>query len=139
MSVLLFADAEDMAYTWVKTTSAYALANNNVYLAMPKGSPLPCITLSRAGGGISTSTVPTDEARISFSAWGKSRQAAKAIAKAIISEADALADAGGFLSLSLMGRIEAAEVLTIMWVPDQISDTPRYIIDVRFAVTPIET
>lgn len=136
MILSMYADAEDLAKAWVLSSSVAAAVNNKVFLAMPKGSPLPCVTLSRVGGGIdSRSDVPVDSARISFNVWGSSRPQAKEISKKLVSEADSLALTGGFGSTELGGRLEVAEVLLWLWLPDSVSDQPRYIVDCRFTVT----
>lgn len=137
MTVMNYLDVEDLAKRWILSTDIPSmLQQGKVYLAMPSGAPLPTIVLSRVGGGPSAgSHVPVDMARVSFSVWAKGRPQAADIAKKLVSEAEALADNGGYESTEAGGRIHVAEVVSWLWLPDDVSDTPRYVVDIRLTVT----
>lgn len=133
MTYMTYVDAEDVAKAWLLGTSVAAMVNNKIFMAMPKGSPLPSITLSRVGGSPPAgSDVPADYARISFDVWAATRPQAKAIAKALVSECESLAYTGAVETPD--GRIDVAEVINWLWMPEAVSDTPRYIVDVRMVV-----
>lgn len=130
-------DAEDVALEWLLTTSVAPLLMKNgyvqAYLAMPKGFPLPVVVLSRVGGApVFTSAVPYDRARISFQCWAANRPQAKAIAKALISEAESICVTGP--SITTSGRIEAIQTVSEVWLPDPGSDTSRYVVDLLMTV-----
>lgn len=135
MTIVILPDVEDLAKAWLLTTSVAALVTNKIFLATPKGSPLPCVTLSRVGGGLTNNDQPTDSARIRFQCFAAGRPQAKAIAKALVSEADSLALNGGYTASD--GKLQVAEVVLNMYLADPVSDTPKYIIDVRFQATPV--
>jgi hypothetical protein len=127
-------DVEALAKAWA--LSIFGVGK--VFLSIPENAPVPVVLMSRVGGGIvPTSDVPVDSARISFQCWGRSRTQAGALAQKLVSEAASLADAGGFTSTEFGGRLLAAEVPLHVWMPDPSSDIPRYVVDVRFTVTPL--
>lgn len=129
----VYADAEDVAKNWVLGTSVAPLVNGKIFMAMPKGSPLPSVVLSRVGGSPPAgSDVNDDLARISFIIWAAQRAQAKAITAALISEIESLAYTGAVDTPA--GRLDAAQVVNVLWLPDPVSDTPRYIVDARMVV-----
>lgn len=129
----VYADAEDIAKAWLAGTSVAPLVNGKIFMAMPVGSPLPSIVLSRVGGSPAAgSDVPADLARISFAIWAAQRAQAKAITAALVSEIESLAYTGAVDTPA--GRLDAAEVINVLWLPDPVSDKPRYIVDARMVV-----
>lgn len=143
MTVVAFPDVEDLVKDWLTNSPVADLVRlpggkAAIFLSMPKGSPSPVITLSRVGGGPSPgSDVPVDVARISFNVWGKNRPQTKEIAKMLVSEVDSLALTGGYESAAHGGRLQVAEVVNWIYLPDPVSDTDRYIVEARFTVTPL--
>ncbi|HYJ33833.1 MAG TPA: DUF3168 domain-containing protein [Candidatus Binatia bacterium] len=129
----VYVDAEDVVKSWLLTTSVAPLVSNKIYMAMPKGTPLPSVILSRVGGSPQAgSDVPADEARISFDIYASQRPQAKAITAALVSEIESLAYLDAVVTP--VGRLDAAEVINVLWLPDPVSDTPRYIVDARMVV-----
>lgn len=127
-------DAEDLAKEWAKSLSSIATpVANKIFLAMPKGAPLPSITLSRVGGTIlQGSDVPTDAARISWSIWAENRPQAKSIRLALLGELESFGYQPEFIGST--GRIKGVELLSDIWFPDPDTDTPRYIVDATMYV-----
>lgn len=133
MSYVAFVDAEDVAKAWLLTTSVAALVSNKVFMAMPSGSPLPSVILSRVGGApLPGSDVPADQARISFSCYAASRPQAKSITVALVGELESLGYAPPVDTAA--GRIDTAQVISNLWLPDSTTDTPRYIVDALLIV-----
>lgn len=138
MTAVVYGDAEAIVKAWLLTTSVAALvtrpdAGKSIYLAMPLSAPLPCVVLTRMGGGPRYGKdMPEDAARMSFSCWGRSRTQAGDIARAVVSECESLSHTGGFtLGTSWM---PAADVSRLFWLPDPESDTARYIVDAMVTV-----
>lgn len=138
--IYTYCDVEDLTKEWLLGLDLADLVTpngfTNIYLAMPKGSPLPAITLSRTGGAPDPdSDVPLDIARINFQVWAKSRPTVKEIVKELVSELDNLSLEGGYVSTPIGGRLLKATVINSIWLPDPVSDTPRQIVDARLYVT----
>ncbi len=138
MSTRNFVDTEGVVKEWLLNTAVAPLVTygsyTHVYLAMPPGSPNPSIILSRVGGGPEAgSDVPVDFARVSCACWGKNRMQAMEISKTLVSEAESFGETGGYTTDEAI--LQVGEVLSWLWLPDPVSDTARYIVDVRFAVT----
>jgi hypothetical protein len=130
---MILADAEDVAKSWLMTTSVAPLVNGKIFLAMPKGSPNPCVLLSRVGGAPpASSTTNEDVARISFTIYAPSRPAAKQIATALATELSSIYEGNPISTPS--GVLDVGEIISWLWSPDPKSDTPRYIIDANFIV-----
>lgn len=128
-----FPSAEDLVMQWLRTTTAYTLASNHAYLAMPYNAPLPSIIMTRMGGApISKSHVPTDLVRISFSCWSEKRPTAIAISQALVSEIEDLGQKQPFVNSE--GILEVGEVISHRFLPDANSDKPRYVIDALFTI-----
>lgn len=133
MTYATFVDAEDIAKAWLLTTTVAPLVNNKIFMAMPTGAPLPSVILSRVGGAPPAgSDVPYDLARISFDCFASTRPQVKEIAKTLVSELESVAYTGPFDTPA--GRLETAEVVSWLWFPDPVSDTPRYIVDAHMVV-----
>lgn len=132
MTTVRFADAEPLCKAWALTTSVAALVTRpdtgvSIYLSMPSSAPVPALVITRVGGAPrARADLPQDAARMQFDCWGKSRAQAAAICHALISELDSLARAGGFSDGD--ARLAAAEVISMLWLPDPQSDTPRYVV-----------
>jgi hypothetical protein len=131
-----FIDAEDLVLAWVKTTSVAPLVTVSgsvkIFLGMPQGSPLPCVVLSRVGGGPDDGDSPVDHARISFSVYSANRPQCKSITSALVSEIESIGYGAPYIGVS--GRLQSGIVVLNMWLPDPVDDTPRYIVDAVFPV-----
>lgn len=120
-SLIEVSDAEDIVLAWAKVV----MAPTKCFLEA-KGNPLPRIQLARVGGA---PTDIADQARISFSVLATTRPQAKDLAKTLLGELLSLAYTGSVSTPQ--GVLEAVEVVSRIWFPDPVSDTPRYIIDAR--------
>lgn len=135
-----YRDAETLVQQWLIDTPAVAdlvrRASDglpSIYKAMPRAAPLPSIELYRVGGAPPPgSDTPVDLARLAFECWAGDRAAAVAIGQAVVDAVDGLGGSGGWQGPA--GRLHAAEVLAVRWLPDPDSDTPRYVVDARFAI-----
>lgn len=136
MSLGLLPDAEDLAKAWLLTTGTAELVSDKVFMAVPKGDPLPCIVLRRVGGAPSRSHVPQDAPRISFDVWAANRPAAKSILRDLVDDLLDL-DSVQYTSVEVGGRIGAVEVVSSLWLPDPVSDRPRYIVDAVLQILPL--
>jgi hypothetical protein len=136
-----YADVEDLAKTWLATTTVAPLlvrldGGHNIFLAMPVGAPLPAITLARVGGGPrARKDLPEDRARLSFQCWGTSRASAGVLARTLVAELDTLARTGGWTSGPATLGVD--EIVTVLWLPEPDADIARYIVDAL--VTTIST
>lgn len=133
MSVVAYADTENVVKAWLATTDVAPLVARadgglSIFLAMPRTPVMPSVVLTRVGGGpVYRKDIAEDRARISFTCWGTSRASAGVVCRNLVAACDALARTGGWESgPTLLG---AAEVINVMWLPDPDSDTPRYIVD----------
>lgn len=131
-AVVRYADVENLAKTWSLTTDVAPLVARpggfNIYLAMPALSPLPAVVISRVGGGPARrKDLPEEVSRISFSCWAASRAQAGEISRVLVGELETLARTGGWESAGTI--LAAGEVVSVIWLPDPDSDTPRYIVD----------
>lgn len=132
-AVEAYADVENIVKAWANTTPLVAELTRtgggvSIFLAMPIGAPLPALILSRVGGAPAPrKDLPEDRARISFTCWAASRAQAFRIARILVEELESLSRTGGWTSGNTL--LAAAVTLTVRWLPDPDSDTPRYIVD----------
>lgn len=128
-----FVDAEDVVKEWLLTTSVAPLVTNKIFLAMPKGAPLPSVILSRVGGtSMPESDAPIDAARISFAVWAANRPQAKTIRTALLGEIESIGYQPEYVGT--VGRIKSGLLLSDIWLPDPEDDVPRYIVDATMYV-----
>lgn len=137
MATLTFVDAEDVVKAWLLDTTIAPLVTwggkTHIYQGMPTGSPMPSVILTRVGGAPSrSSTVYEDNARISFSCWARNRPAAKEIARVLVSEIESISHSSAVVTA--FGRLDAAETISWLWLPDPEADLPRYVVDALMVV-----
>lgn len=138
--MIAYAPTETLSQAWLATTPVAALVTRgpglyNIFKAMPNAAPLPSVVLSRVGGApVRGSDMALDTARISFQCWAANRDAAAALALAVVNACENLAQVGGFTHLS--GLLLVSEVVSVLWLPDPESDTPRYVVDALFTSMP---
>lgn len=86
-------------------------------------SRLPEVVLQRVGG-------TDEEALIQFDCWADTKAAAATLS------ADLATALTGLASYDHVGiRLHAAVWLGTRWLPDSVSDTPRYIVEATFTAT----
>lgn len=134
MTAPVYGPIEAAVRDWLKTTDVAPLVTRvdgtiDIYRAMPKSSPVPVIVLTLVGGGpLRRADLPITRYRVRFNVVGKSLDQAGQIARTLVGELTWLGqgDAGEVFNGVYLG---AADVLTMHWLPDLDSDTPRYIVD----------
>lgn len=133
MIVTQFGDVETAVKRWLSGGEVAALVQRNalpmIFLAMPKGSPVPSVILSLIGGGPIRADLPETLYRMSFDCWGTTRDEAGAIARTVVAELESLSLTGGYVEPTTGVYLGAAQVIMHRWQPDPDSDTPRYIVD----------
>lgn len=139
MTSIVISDVEGVVKSWLATTPVASLvargSSYNIYLAMPKGTPLPAVVLHRVGGAPSRTVMPTDEAVIRFHCWAEHRPTASAIAVALVGAIEGLSVSGGYAVSNC--RLKTAQTLTWHFLPDPTSDTPRYLVEASFTAVSI--
>lgn len=119
--------------TWLLTTTVAPLANQSVFLAMPKSSPLPALLVTLiAGGPTEGADIPVCRYRLSFDCMGKTRDQAMTIALELVSVLQGL----GVYDVGVAASgvyLASANILNFRWQPDPNSDTARYIVDALIA------
>jgi uncharacterized protein DUF3168 len=116
--------SSDVAPLVKQPSGAYA-----VHMAMPKSSPVPSIIINLVSGGpLSRADLPATRYRISFDCWGTTRDEASLIARTVIDLLEQISVGNtGILAAGVW--LGAAENVSMRWLPDPESDTPRYIVD----------
>jgi hypothetical protein len=133
VTAVVYADAEALTKAWALTTSVAPLLTRgdggvSIFMAMPTSAPVPALVMHRGGGGPrARKDLPEDAVRMQFDCWGKTRTQAGDICRALVAELETLTRDGGFSVGD--ARLAAAEVTNVFWLPDEESDTPRYIVD----------
>jgi hypothetical protein len=131
-----FVDAEAVMRDWVKTQTALIGTGNplagGAWLTPPRSTNTAHAVLSRVGGGEDVGGLPLDEARISASIWGPTKEAA---AKAAVAYANALRSLDGH-KVTIGGvQITAADGITgPLYTPD--NGLPRYLVDATIQFNP---
>jgi hypothetical protein len=131
--MITYADTETLVKTWLLTTTVAPLVKRtdggySIYNAMPPGSPIPSVIAWQVTGGPRPrKDLPEQTARVQFDCWGLTRAQAGEIARTIIAELEWVSQSGGrVIAGSYFG---VAVTQSMRWLPDQESDTPRYIVD----------
>jgi hypothetical protein len=131
--MIQFADTEQVLKAWLPTTTVGPLIRRtdggySVFMAMPAASPLPAVIITQiAGGPDAAKDLPQQTVRVQFDCWGKSRQQAGDIARALMAELEWVPRNGGAIVQG--AYLGACAVQMMRWLPDPDSDTPRYIVD----------
>jgi len=116
---------------WLRAAPAVvALVGTRTYLgALPLGSPLPALVVSRVGGGMDGYTY--DAAMIQVEAWAASGSQAETLITTAVTVLGSQLPTVLSPSAQLMG----ARLNALLWYPDPDTDIPRYIatvdVDVR--------
>ncbi len=100
-----------------------------IHMAMPKSSPLPAVIINLVSGGpLNRADLPATRYRIAFDCWAKTRDGASMIARTIIDQLEQIS-VGNTGALAAGVWLGAADSISMRWLPDPESDTPRYIVD----------
>lgn len=130
---MTFPDAEGAVLDWLlEHPRMIAAGNKGVWFGVPSGTPpKPFITLARVGGGPVNGEIPLDQARISFSVWAGSKIAAASVAGVLVEVLHAMRTTP--LREDAVGR--GASDISVLWLPDPETKTPRYMVDATVYVT----
>lgn len=128
-----FPDTEAAMKAFLKADAGVAaLVGTRVFFGSPKqGATLPCIVLTRIGGGDDGSEAAIDQAVLNFSCWGRSKEEAFDVANAVRKAQRSIRRRTLASGVDLHGAI----VDTVLWSPDPQDDTPRYIVTTRVTAT----
>lgn len=125
----------DMALKlWLLTGPVAALTRQSdgrfaIHMAMPKSSPLPAVIVNLVSGGpLSRSDLPATRYRVTFDCWAKTRDDASMIARTVIDQLEQIS-VGNTGVLAAGVWLGAASGISMRWLADPESDTPRYIVD----------
>lgn len=140
----IYADVENVIKLWLMTTQVTGLLTRSdggvsIFLTMPKSTVIPSVIVRRVGGGPQNrKELPLDRARVSLSCWGTSRASAGVLSRMIVAECDELNRTGGWIDGDTAATLGSLEPVGVLWLPDPVSDTPRYIVD-AIATTMVAT
>lgn len=106
-------------------TAIAALVGTRVFFGIPATVQYPLITVQRVGGGDDTSEAPIDQALIQIDVWAAVGN--KASATAVLNAVrDCLSGIRGRTTLKAGVTGFGAEVVSVIWAPEQGTDQPRY-------------
>jgi len=118
------ADIEFAAREWLRTLP---VVGPHVYFGVPDTIPEGHFTtLGRVGGGPGTGTSPFDGARLSFSAWGRTKREAGDLARALVDIFTEVEEQ----NIGNGCKVRGASVDLMLWQPAADTGRPRYIVDV---------
>jgi hypothetical protein len=135
VTAVVYADVEVLVKAWALTTSLAPLLTRtgggvSIFNAMPSSAPVPALILHRSGGRPRPrKDLPEDAATIQFDCWGQTRAQAGVICRTLVAELESIGRTGGFTDGASDDWLAIAEVTNVFWLPDEQSDTPRYIVD----------
>jgi hypothetical protein len=128
VSIIEFAQAEDVILAWTKTLNLTPKSFLDVEEIKP-----PVILLKRIGGGPISGGLPIETVRVIYDVWSTNRPHAQSLSTGLQSAIESLAWSGD-VKLDA-GIIKAGEVISVVWLPDAVKKVPRYQIGARFTVT----
>lgn len=111
--------------------AVFAIAGESIYVgAKPASATGPLVVLSRVGGGMRGDTY--DAAMIQAAAWADNGALAEELIAAVVAW---LASRPPLTPLADGVQLMAASLNSLLWVPDPVTATPRYVatldVDVR--------
>jgi len=110
---------------WLRAEpSVVALAGARIYVgALPLGSTLPALAISRVGGGMGD-TDTEDLALVQVEAWAGGGAAAETLITTVVA---AMGSAPPMTALTVSTQLMGAALNSLVWAPDPDTDTARYI------------
>lgn len=132
--VVHYGDEDGAMKLWLLTTPVATLVTRagggvSIYLAMPKGAPIPAVIINRIGGGPrARKDIPESVVRYSYTCWGTTRDEAGNVCRALVDALENLARTR--VDVNALGvQLYGADVIGTRWLPDPESQTPRFIVD----------
>lgn len=132
-------DVEGATRTWLRNHAAVtAVVGARVFFGIPKKDPtFPLVTVQRVGGGADPSDAPVDRALIQVDCWGgidASGNGKKAEATAVVNAVRTALEAVGTDLTAISGvTLHGATVESVLWLPEQGNDRPRYTVTAEVA------
>lgn len=130
-----YRDTEGPLRSWLRTQSVLTdeVGASGIFFGIPKGRPLPLITMSKLDGATDLGEGPHEYVDITFAIWANSKAQAAEITAALKT---LLRSTPAGTALTSLVMFDGAEILSDRWLPDTSTDadTARYILDVRFTV-----
>ena len=114
-------DVEDAVRAWVR--EALPDLEGRVFFGANNDAAMPQVVLSRITG-------PDNRCLIQFDAWADTKAAAAQLAADLATALDALGRYTHDATLLHGARVEG-----VRWLPDEESDTPRYVVEATFTAT----
>lgn len=115
----IYVDVEAAVRAWAR--EEMTSLSGRVFFGFPEKYTYPLITLQRVSG-------TDDDCLIQFDVWAATKAAAATTAAELATAADALGRYVYGSTLLLGARVENPG----RWLPDEQSDTPRYLVEVAF-------
>jgi hypothetical protein len=112
-------DVEQCIRTWAR--GALPGIDGRVFFGANNQAAMPQVSLFRVSG-------PDHEVLIQFDVWGSNKAQAAQLAAELETAADGVS---GFISDGV--QLKSALIVDNQWLPDDESNTPRYIVQVTFA------
>ena len=125
-----FPDAEAGAKAWLG--AHLTTCSGRVFYGMPDGTPtFPLTTVELVSGGPDDDEAPTEQPRLSFSCWGKTKLEASEVKRELVGLLH------GLRSTQLDDTTFCYEVLFIatQFLKDPDSKLRRYVVDATFVTT----
>jgi hypothetical protein len=123
------AQSEDVIVQWFKTLTF--TGTPHIFLDIDEIRP-PVLLIRRVGGGPAFGGVPADLVRVVVDVWANNRPHASTLSAELVSAVEDLTWQGDIRLAS--GIMKTGEVLNVLWLPDVVGKTPRYVHDLRFTV-----
>lgn len=135
MNTKIYKEVEGPLRTYLRGVSALtALVAQKIFFGPPDvGTSFPFITFNRIGGGPQANLTPLDDAVVSFSVWGSTKEEAADVSAVLVGTLENIV-AGTVLEAGVV--CGGASVTLWLWRPDTSTDkpTPRYLVDSRITV-----
>lgn len=114
-------DVEDAVRAWAR--AALPDLDGRVFFGASNAAALPQVVLSRVGG-------PDGRCLVQFDVWAKPKAAAAQLAASLATAVDGLGRYAHGTTLLHGARVEG-----VRWLPDEESDTPRYVVEATFTAS----
>lgn len=124
---LVWAEPTTALRDWLRGASAITdLVGQKVYAnGLPDGATLPALVITRIGGGPS---LPIDIGLYQFDCWASTGSGAKALVDALVVQLYSTPSGAAAGAVTYGGAADDPEIL---WQPDDLGNTPRYVVTVQ--------
>lgn len=124
---LVWAEPTTALRDWLRTEDAITdLVDGRTYAnGLPDNVPLPALVITRLGGGPS---LPIDIGLYQFDCWASTGSGAQALVNALVQLLYSTPSGTPAGSVTFGGAADDPEIL---WQPDDLGNTPRYVVTVQ--------